>query len=267
MKIFSLFIYWNSRSIKKHDVKLLEHPNLVVDPLSSLKTLMSPKLSLKNISVSDDSDVVSYQNIIPNKLFDDLTKKKFYDASILLFSNSDFDWMKKNSEMILNTSMNDTETAIDLTALIIYREFSQISHKIISRFGLIAFLLNSMMLLPTLPILKFKLHVSIFPFMFTGPFVFILPYLIFFCWELNITKIRIIDDYFENFIRVRKSFAEKIITEISANTSTLTSVNRAILKIHYIIAESNYSSLVEKVWKLKSNIAYRREKKDFIRDE
>ena len=102
------------------------------------------------------------------------------------------------------------------------------------------------LLLPVLYKLKQDYDVSIIPFLYIGPALYILPYVIFFLWEYNVAPIPYIDGKFYNFVRYVKrkgteeilkhndtltALCEKDLQNVNLNVLTNIALSRALSKI------------------------------------
>ena len=83
------------------------------------------------------------------------------------------------------------------------------------------------LLVPILYKLKQDYNMSIMPFLYIGPALFILPYLIFFLWEYDIVPIPYLDEKFYNFVRYVKRKGNE---EIQKHNDTLMAMSSSRLE-------------------------------------
>lgn len=166
-----------------------------IDPLDedALKVSKSrkPRPNKRTIINKDDIPVVSIDstNKSPSFISTDVSSFVLLNSSAVYLTSKD-SYIDLNSENII---------------LICYLEFLQISRQYASRLGFISFLVNSLILVPLLPLLKYKLGLSVIPFLFSGLFTFILPYILLFLWEVDIYRAEFITSYLRKYIALINS--------------------------------------------------------------
>ena len=68
--------------------------------------------------------------------------------------------------------------------------------QLVPRTAFLSLTIHVMMLVPLLKFIKIDLQQSIIPYLYLGPLVFMVPYIIFYLWDNNILKsISFIDNY------------------------------------------------------------------------
>ena len=83
------------------------------------------------------------------------------------------------------------------------------------------------LLVPVLYKLKQDYDMSIMPFLYIGPILYILPYVVFFLWEYDIVPMPYIDDKFYNFVGYVKRRGNE---QIRKHNDTLTSMSSSALE-------------------------------------
>jgi hypothetical protein len=158
-----------------------------VDPFDVIK-VSSKQRKFNNFTANNKSNNIESTTI-----------KNYTDSNILSTIPISF------SEIIsfkapYNESITIDDESFVLLSLKEYKLFCQF---VIPRLGLLCFLLNTALLLPSLPILEFQLHVSIFPFLLTGPVLFISPYILLLLWETNIINSDTLDSLLLRYLTMR----------------------------------------------------------------
>jgi hypothetical protein len=88
-----------------------------------------------------------------------------------------------------------------------FMSYRGICEQIVPRFGLYTLTFHVILLIPLLRIVKFQLDQSIFPFLYIGPALFLVPFVFFFLWENDITEVKIFDRRLLRYVQQQKNAA------------------------------------------------------------
>jgi hypothetical protein len=96
--------------------------------------------------------------------------------------------------------------------------FRHMMQQLVPRTALIILTIHAMMLIPTLKVIKYSLKMSIVPFIYIGPILFILPYVLYYIWDNQIFAsdtwpIRFLDNYLRNFIISEQKNSEVLLLQ------------------------------------------------------
>jgi hypothetical protein len=78
--------------------------------------------------------------------------------------------------------------------------FRYVMTQLVPRTAIIALTIHVMMLIPLLRYIKFGLHMSVVPFLYLGPTLFLIPYIGFYLWDNGVTDVSVIDQYLTNYV-------------------------------------------------------------------
>jgi hypothetical protein len=88
-----------------------------------------------------------------------------------------------------------------------FMSYRGICEQVVPRFGLYTLTFHVILLIPLLRIVKFQLDQSIFPFLYIGPALFLVPFVFFWLWENDITEVKIFDQRLLRYVQRQKDAA------------------------------------------------------------
>ena len=93
----------------------------------------------------------------------------------------------------------------------LHNEFNVMCRKYVERIAVVSLSLHAIVLLPFLQHIKIDLGMSIFPYLYLGPLVFFIPFLVLWLWENNFIELQFVDDRRRLFIvRLRDVCIEEL---------------------------------------------------------
>jgi hypothetical protein len=176
-----------------------------IDPLDNVK---ASRRQIQMESIVDKSGgKVSYPNYTLAHALDD-SSSLFNGTTVLSLSHS---------LLLLEAERLQT---FPLEVLVSFRE---IMEQIVPRASFMSFIIHIMLLIPTIQYLKLHFHISIIPFLYLGPLVFIIPYISYFFWETSILELNIINLYLLNYIKRQNDLAQIKLADESNRIETILS--------------------------------------------
>jgi hypothetical protein len=138
--------------------------------------------------------------------------------------------------------------------------FRYILGQYISRLSLITFAVYLMLLVPILKYVKFVLHDSIVPYLYIGPLIVTIPYIVFWSWDNNINDINFIDLKFKTFVANQSKLAKLQIKKLLSVKNEKNDYKNKIeneptnIDLQYInlMSEIDPESMFEEIIKLKA---------------
>jgi hypothetical protein len=138
--------------------------------------------------------------------------------------------------------------------------FRSFAEQLIPRFALITLTFHVMLLIPVLQYLKFSMGMSIGPYLYIGPALFLVPYITFWLWENDVTKVPVLDEQLRKYIRAQKTLAddglpketENLMRIVEANVQPESTQRLAYLRL---IASVDIDIIYDEVNAVKSRVA------------
>ena len=82
--------------------------------------------------------------------------------------------------------------------------FRDVAEQLLPRVALFTVTVYMMLLIPILRIVKLSLHGSIYPYLYIGPALLLVPYLAFWLWETDVTPVPFVDDRLAGLMRAQQ---------------------------------------------------------------
>ena len=102
-----------------------------------------------------------------------------------------------------------------------FLSFRNICEQLVPRFGVYAVAFHVILLIPIIRIVKFQLNASVYPFLYIGPVLFLVPYVFFWLWENDVCKVPIFDTALQRYVEKQKKSATKIFKKEEAQLMKL----------------------------------------------
>jgi hypothetical protein len=83
----------------------------------------------------------------------------------------------------------------------------------VPRFGIYTLTFHVILLIPIIRIVKFQLNASVYPFLYIGPALFLVPYVFFWLWENDVCAVPVIDTGLQRYLQKQKTSATKILEQ------------------------------------------------------
>jgi hypothetical protein len=102
-----------------------------------------------------------------------------------------------------------------------FLSFRNICEQLVPRFGVYSVAFHVILLIPIIRIVKFQLNASVYPFLYIGPALFLVPYIFFWLWENDVCKVPIFDTALQRYVEKQKKSATKIFKKEEAQLMKL----------------------------------------------
>lgn len=102
-----------------------------------------------------------------------------------------------------------------------FLSFRNICEQLVPRFGVYSVAFHVILLIPIIRIVKFQLNASVYPFLYIGPALFLVPYVFFWLWENDVCKVPIFDTALQRYVEKQKKSATKIFKKEEAQLMKL----------------------------------------------
>ena len=120
-----------------------------------------------------------------------------------------------------------------------FLSFRNICEQLVPRLSVYALTFHVILLIPVIRIVKFQLNASIYPFIYIGPVLFLIPYLLFWLWENDVTNIPVFDNWLLKYVKKQKDGATKtlekekndlmVLAKVSNDADTIKKLSNLIL--------------------------------------
>ncbi len=146
------------------------------DPLSAVKTSRNEKAEAKKVA--------------PMRQLSSNEERKIVTIEFL-----ENEIMKTQKELIENISQQ------------LLQSYYPIAEQYAIRGALILLASHVMVLIPVLKFVKSDLNMSIVPYLYIGPLLVLLPFILLFAWDTNIARVAILDTKLKEYLKLQKSAA------------------------------------------------------------
>lgn len=92
-----------------------------------------------------------------------------------------------------------------------FLSFRNICEQLVPRFGVYSVAFHVILLIPIIRIVKFQLNASVYPFLYIGPVLFLVPYVFFWLWENDVCAVPIFDTALQRYVEKQKKSAMRIL--------------------------------------------------------
>eukprot|EP00597_Dinobryon_sp_UTEXLB2267_P005513 CAMPEP_0170076978 /NCGR_PEP_ID=MMETSP0019_2-20121128/13881_1 /TAXON_ID=98059 /ORGANISM="Dinobryon sp., Strain UTEXLB2267" /LENGTH=245 /DNA_ID=CAMNT_0010289019 /DNA_START=258 /DNA_END=995 /DNA_ORIENTATION=+ len=92
----------------------------------------------------------------------------------------------------------------------VYLSFQDLCRQYVPRLSIISVTIHLMMLVPTLKYIKSNTDISITPFFYLGPIIFMIPFGVLFLWENNLIQLRMVDAKLRQMVDIIISKSKKL---------------------------------------------------------
>lgn len=96
-----------------------------------------------------------------------------------------------------------------------FLSFRNICEQLVPRFGIYSLTFHVILLIPIIRIVKFQLNASVYPFLYIGPALFLVPYAFFWLWENDVCEVPIFDARLLQYVKKQKDSAARILLKDS----------------------------------------------------
>lgn len=96
-----------------------------------------------------------------------------------------------------------------------FLSFRNICEQLVPRFGIYSLTFHVILLIPIIRIVKFQLNASVYPFLYIGPALFLVPYAFFWLWENDVCEVPIFDARLLQYVKKQKDSATRILLKDS----------------------------------------------------
>ena len=98
-----------------------------------------------------------------------------------------------------------------------FLSFRNICEQLVPRFGIYSLTFHVILLIPIIRIVKFQLNASVYPFLYIGPALFLVPYAFFWLWENDVCEVPIFDARLLQYVKKQKDSATRILLKDSGD--------------------------------------------------
>lgn len=121
-------------------------------------------------------------------------------------SESDTDCLSLDQKILLSQAEILRTLPLDF-----FLSFRNLCEQVVPRFGIYTLTFHVILLIPIIRIVKFQLNASIYPFLYIGPILFLVPYLFFWIWENDVAEVPVFDQRLLKYVQKQKDAATKIL--------------------------------------------------------
>jgi hypothetical protein len=146
-----------------------------------------------------------------------------------------------------------------------FLSFRNICEQLVPRFGIYTLTFHVILLIPIIRIVKFQLNASVYPFLYIGPALFLVPYVFFWLWENDVYAVPIIDTGLQRYLQKQKQSATKILEQersqlmTAARTSEDDDVIKKLANLS-LMSSIDIENLMSEVLAIKKRIKGRSDK-------
>lgn len=119
-------------------------------------------------------------------------------------SDSDTDCLTLDQKILLSQAEILRTLPLDF-----FLSFRNLCEQVVPRFGIYTLTFHVILLIPIIRIVKFQLNASIYPFLYIGPILFLVPYIFFWIWENDVAEVPVFDQRLLRYVQKQKNAATK----------------------------------------------------------
>jgi hypothetical protein len=227
------YIFLNSRF--RAELRLLSNPTDSLDPIDPLdessdlrRAKYQPKRTKNEIVVPSNQEkkLEKTMQTKSNSNVKQKGKKGFKTASNVALSN---DLAKLSIDQRILLSQAEILRTLPLDYFLSFRN---ICEQLVPRFGIYTLTFHVILLIPIIRIVKFQLNASVYPFLYIGPALFLVPYVFFWLWENDVCAVPVIDTGLQRYLQKQKTSATKILEQERSQlmTAATTSADDDVIK-------------------------------------
>lgn len=186
-------------------------------------------------------------------------KKGFKTASNIAVRN-DLDSLTIDQRILLSQAEILRTLPLDY-----FLSFRNICEQLVPRFGIYTLTFHVILLIPIIRIVKFQLNASVYPFLYIGPALFLVPYVFFWLWENDVCAVPVIDTGLQRYLQRQKQSATKILEQersqlmTAARTSDDDDVIKKLANLS-LMSSIDIENLMSEVLAIKKRIKGRSDK-------
>jgi hypothetical protein len=173
-----------------------------IDPLENSKSALPP-IKPKKIPITKSAIKSSNESV----------QKEFSGFAILNNTDMNNSSLLQNRRDSLEQRLIQLENSRNATFTVeMLIEFRALMMQYVPRIATFTLTIHVALLLPVLSYLRSQ-GIDVIPYLYIGPFLFVLPYFVLFLWEYDIVTIKAIDNKLLAFIKFLKKNAKKSVLE------------------------------------------------------
>lgn len=182
-----------------------------IDPLDeslySTKAKLPPKMikNRKGLPSNQSDKLVKVSQTKSNVNLKQKEKKGFNTVTNAAVSN-DSDNLTIDQRILLSQAEILRTLPLDF-----FLSFRNICEQLVPRFGIYSLTFHVILLIPIIRIVKFQLNASVYPFLYIGPALFLVPYIFFWLWENDVCAVPVFDTGLQRYLEKQKRSATRIL--------------------------------------------------------
>ena len=229
------------------------------DALKTIRTSYSVKYQFKMSSLNDPIDPL--ENLkVTKKINPSLISSKKDDNKLDDVTESIYIGNESLSKLVRNKNEIDLSNVTAILPILeadklkdlptqFYKYCINFLDQLVQRGSFISITVHLMLLIPTLRYMKLELGLSIVPFIYLGPLVFIIPFAISYLWEQDAFELYFIDNKLKSFLVKQQKIAiaflkdreTQLLTDITTQLNELEQNNESL---YFLLSENKLADKV-----------------------